>query len=138
MRLPMHPACASKSTVVAAGAPEEILTEAHPHIGTFRLVTMVEAMREKIEKLGGEYRFEHRVTDIDLDKGVLRGVRLHTGETVMALMFEMNHESGTTLVLVTHDRGIAARFGVTVDAIMKANGITNANLIKIGQILKLP
>ena len=49
---------------VEAGAPPEILTEAHPHIGTFRLVTMVERMRAKIEALGGEYRFEHRVTDI--------------------------------------------------------------------------
>ncbi len=42
---------------VKAGAPEEILTEAHPHIGTFRLVTMVESMRATIEALGGEYRF---------------------------------------------------------------------------------
>src|ERR1044072_445932 len=51
---------------VAAGAPEEILVEAHPHIGTFRLVTMVEAMRRTIEELGGEYRFEHRVEDFDI------------------------------------------------------------------------
>ena len=43
---------------VKAGAPEEILTEAHPHIGTFRLVTMVESIRATIEELGGEYRFE--------------------------------------------------------------------------------
>jgi uncharacterized FAD-dependent dehydrogenase len=50
---------------VEAGAPEEILTEAHPHIGTFRLVTMVESLRAKIEALGGEYRWGHRVTDID-------------------------------------------------------------------------
>jgi len=49
---------------VAAGAPEEILTEAHPHIGTFRLVTMVESMRAKVEALGGEYRFQSRVTDV--------------------------------------------------------------------------
>jgi hypothetical protein len=52
---------------VEAGAPEEILTEAHPHIGTFRLVTMVESLRAKIEALGGEYRWGHRVTDIELD-----------------------------------------------------------------------
>ena len=49
---------------VKAGAPEEILTEAHPHIGTFRLVTMVEAMRGTIEGLGGEYRFQSKVTDL--------------------------------------------------------------------------
>jgi uncharacterized FAD-dependent dehydrogenase len=83
---------------VAAGAPEEILTEAHPHIGTFRLVTMVEAMREKIEALGGEYRFEHRVVDIELDKGSLRGVHLHTGEFLEAdhVVFAIGHSSRDT------------------------------------------
>ena len=49
---------------VKAGAPEEILTEAHPHIGTFRLVTMVESLRATIESLGGEYRFQSKVTDL--------------------------------------------------------------------------
>ena len=52
---------------VAAGAPPEILTEAHPHIGTFRLVGMVERMRAKIEALGGEYRFQSKVVDFALD-----------------------------------------------------------------------
>jgi uncharacterized FAD-dependent dehydrogenase len=51
---------------VKAGAPEEILTEAHPHIGTFRLVTMVESLRQTISELGGEYRFGHRVTGLVL------------------------------------------------------------------------
>ena len=49
---------------VAAGAPPEILYMAHPHIGTFKLVKVVEAMREKITALGGEIRFEQRVTDL--------------------------------------------------------------------------
>ncbi|HZV10123.1 MAG TPA: FAD-dependent monooxygenase, partial [Novosphingobium sp.] len=48
---------------VKAGAPDDILYEAHPHIGTFRLVTMVMSIRETIEALGGEYRFGTRVTD---------------------------------------------------------------------------
>ena len=51
---------------VKAGAPEDILWEAHPHIGTFRLVTMVMSIRETIEKLGGEYRFQTRVSDFDI------------------------------------------------------------------------
>jgi len=99
------------SEFVAAGAPEEILTEAHPHIGTFRLVTMVEAMRAKIERLGGEYRFEHRVIDIDLDKsasgGILRGVRLHTGETLEAdhVVFAIGHSSRDTFQTL-YDRGV--------------------------------
>jgi uncharacterized FAD-dependent dehydrogenase len=49
---------------VRAGAPAEILVAAKPHIGTFRLVTVVENLRAQIEKLGGEYRFETRVTDL--------------------------------------------------------------------------
>ena len=64
---------------VKAGAPEEILTEAHPHIGTFRLVTMVEAMRETIEALGGEYRFQSKVTDLLLDDDA-PGARRETGK----------------------------------------------------------
>ena len=52
---------------VLAGAPAEILTEAHPHIGTFRLVTMVESMRAKIEALGGEYRFQTKVVDFEIE-----------------------------------------------------------------------
>ena len=66
---------------VKAGAPEEILTEAHPHIGTFRLVTMVESLRETIEGLGGEYRFRSKVADLLLDDArSLRGVKLESGE----------------------------------------------------------
>lgn len=51
---------------VEAGAPPEILYTAHPHIGTFKLVRVVEAMREKIVALGGEIRFQHQVCGIGL------------------------------------------------------------------------
>ena len=97
---------------VEAGAPPEILTEAHPHIGTFRLVTMVEAMRAKIESLGGEYRFEQRVTDIELDRGSdggkrLRGLHLHTGEFLEAdqVVFAIGHSSRDTFQTL-YDRGV--------------------------------
>jgi uncharacterized protein len=53
---------------VKAGAPAEILSLAKPHIGTFRLVTIVEQIRETIEALGGEYRFESKVVDIEIDR----------------------------------------------------------------------
>ena len=59
---------------VKAGAPEEILWEAHPHIGTFRLVKMIETMRAEIVALGGEIRFQHKVTDIRVEGGHLRGL----------------------------------------------------------------
>jgi uncharacterized FAD-dependent dehydrogenase len=96
---------------VRAGAPPEILTEAHPHIGTFRLVTMVESMRATIEQLGGEYRFSTRVDGIDIATDAqgerrVRGLHLHTGDyldadhVVLAIghsardTFEMLHAAG--------------------------------------------
>jgi len=73
---------------VKAGAPGEILTEAHPHIGTFRLVTMVESLRKTIESLGGEYRFESRVDDLDIElrsgERRVRGVGLSEGTHLAA------------------------------------------------------
>jgi uncharacterized protein len=54
---------------VKAGAPEEILYVAHPHIGTFKLVKVVENMREQITALGGEIRFQHKVADLLVEDG---------------------------------------------------------------------
>jgi uncharacterized FAD-dependent dehydrogenase len=67
---------------VQAGAPPEILYVAHPHIGTFKLVKVVET-REQIIALGGEVRFEQRVTDVLIEQGStgqrqLRGLRCST------------------------------------------------------------
>jgi uncharacterized protein len=59
---------------VKAGAPAEILFVSKPHIGTFRLVKMVEHMRETIIALGGEFRFQSRVTDLHIENGQMRGV----------------------------------------------------------------
>ena len=52
---------------VTYGAPPEILYAAHPHIGTFKLVKLVEGIREEIRRLGGEIRFEQRVTDVQIE-----------------------------------------------------------------------
>ncbi|WP_310539183.1 FAD-dependent protein [Phenylobacterium sp.] len=97
---------------VEAGAPPEILTEAHPHIGTFRLVTMVEAMRAKIEALGGEYRFGHQVTDVEIEPGPggarrLRGLHLKGGAFVAAehVVLAVGHSSRDTFTML-HDRGV--------------------------------
>ncbi|HTT85329.1 MAG TPA: NAD(P)/FAD-dependent oxidoreductase [Rhizomicrobium sp.] len=93
---------------VKAGAPEDILTEAHPHIGTFRLVTMVESLRETIEGLGGEYRFESRVVDIDLDDArrvravvLAGGARIETNHAVLA-----PGHSARDVFQILHDRGV--------------------------------
>lgn len=73
---------------VKAGAPDEILFVSKPHIGTFRLVSMIEKMRADIEALGGEIRFEQRVTDLlveaEGDTKRLRGVVLASGEQLRA------------------------------------------------------
>ena len=53
---------------VKAGAPEEILLVSKPHIGTFKLVKVVEHMREQIEAMGGEIRFQQRVSDVQIER----------------------------------------------------------------------
>ena len=93
---------------VKAGAPGEILTEAHPHIGTFRLVTMVESLRETIEELGGEYRFQSKVIDLLLDDRQVKGVRLESGEEIAAdhVVLAVGH-SARDIFQMLHDRGVA-------------------------------
>jgi uncharacterized FAD-dependent dehydrogenase len=94
---------------VAAGAPEEILTEAHPHIGTFRLVTMVEAMRDTIEKLGGEYRFQSKVVDLLLTpERLVRGVRLESGEEIESghVVLAPGHSARDSFEML-YERGVA-------------------------------
>ena len=69
---------------VKAGAPEEIMWLAKPHIGTFRLVAVVEAMRAEIEALGGAYRFGAKVADFHIEDRRLRGLVLEDGEEIEA------------------------------------------------------
>ena len=97
---------------VKAGAPEEILTEAHPHIGTFRLVTMVESMRASIEALGGEYRFERRVDGIDVAVDAdgtrrMRGLHLHNGDYLEAeqVVLAVGHSARDTFAML-HEAGV--------------------------------
>lgn len=97
---------------VTAGAPEEIMYVSHPHIGTFRLVGMVENMRATIESLGGEIRFESRVTDIEIDRdangqGQVRGVVLASGETITTdhVVLAVGHSARDTFQML-YDRGV--------------------------------
>ena len=97
---------------VAAGAPPEILTEAHPHIGTFRLVSMVEHMRATIEALGGEYRWQHRVDDLLIQTGDdgsrrLTGLVLQTGEAIETahVVLAVGHSARDTFEML-HRRGV--------------------------------
>ena len=97
---------------VKAGAPEDILTEAHPHIGTFRLVTMVMSIRETIEALGGEYRFSTRVEDFEIATAPdgsrqLRGLHLSSGEFLPArhVIMAVGHSARDTFAKL-HERGV--------------------------------
>ena len=97
---------------VKAGAPEEILYVSKPHIGTFRLVTMVENMRETIEALGGEIRFTQRVDDVLVDTAAdgsrqLRGVVLANGEQLLSdhVVLAVGHSARDTFFML-HDRGV--------------------------------
>lgn len=97
---------------VIAGAPGEILTEAHPHIGTFRLVTMVESIRETIIALGGEYRFGERVENVEIDTApdgtrTLRALHLAGGEVLPTrhVVLAVGHSARDTFHML-HDRGV--------------------------------
>ena len=97
---------------VRAGAPAEILYVAKPHVGTFRLVTVVEGMRAEIERLGGEYRFGAKVTDLLVDTGAdgtrqLRGVVLADGCELRAdhVVLAIGHSARDTFGML-RDRGV--------------------------------
>ncbi|MCW8084684.1 NAD(P)/FAD-dependent oxidoreductase [Sabulicella glaciei] len=94
---------------VKAGAPEEILFISKPHIGTFRLVQMVERIRSEITALGGEYRFGQRVDDIETDPGTraIRALHLSTGERLEArhVILAIGHSARDSFAML-HGRGV--------------------------------
>ena len=92
---------------VEAGAPEEILYIAKPHIGTFRLVSMVESIRTKVERLGGEYRFGCRVDDFEIQNGQMRAVILEDGERIETehVILAIGHSARDTFTRL-HQRGV--------------------------------
>lgn len=93
--------------LVKAGAPTEILQVSKPHIGTFRLVTVVENLRASIEALGGEIRFQSRVDDIIIDDGQVRGVVLVNGETLDTnhVVLAVGHSARDTFNML-YERGV--------------------------------
>ena len=92
---------------VDAGAPEEIVYISKPHIGTLRLVKVVENLRNKIIELGGKVRFESRVTGITIEDGVVRGVTLASGETIPTehVILAVGHSARDTFEML-HHRGV--------------------------------
>lgn len=92
---------------VKAGAPEEILYVAKPHIGTFRLVGVVEKMREEIIALGGDIRFSQKVVGFEIEHQQIRAIQLESGETLAAdhVIVALGHSARDTFK-VLHDAGV--------------------------------
>jgi uncharacterized FAD-dependent dehydrogenase len=92
---------------VKAGAPPEILYLSKPHIGTLRLVAVVQRMRAEIESLGGEFRFQSRVDDLLIENGQVRGVRLASGEEIAGdhIVLALGHSARDTFQMLV-DRGV--------------------------------
>lgn len=92
---------------VRAGAPEEIMYVSKPHIGTFRLTGVVAHMREEIKALGGEVRFESRVTDVLIENGRIEGVVMADGELLRSryVVLALGHSSRDTFRIL-HERGV--------------------------------
>ncbi|MEX2320754.1 MAG: FAD-dependent oxidoreductase, partial [Saccharospirillum sp.] len=92
---------------VRAGAPEEILFVSKPHIGTFRLTGVVAKMREEIIALGGEIRFESKVTEVTLSDGRVNGVTLENGEYIVSryVILALGHSARDTFRML-HQQGV--------------------------------
>lgn len=113
IRDPRHYGRKVLAEFVKAGAPEEILYVSKPHIGTFRLVSMVEHIRAEIEALGGEYRFGARVDDLIIETATdgtrrLRGLILADGEVIEAdhAILALGHSARDSFAML-HARGVA-------------------------------
>ncbi|MEP6483163.1 MAG: NAD(P)/FAD-dependent oxidoreductase [Rudaea sp.] len=112
IRDPQHRGRKVLTEFAKAGAPEEILYVAKPHIGTFRLVGVIEKMRAEIEALGGEIRFGQRVEDIEIETDSdgqrhVRGVKLADGDEIRAdhVVLALGHSARDTFAML-HERGV--------------------------------
>ena len=93
--------------LVESGASPEILYVSKPHIGTFKLVGIVQSLRARIEALGGEIRFQSRVEDIAIEAGQVRGVTLASGEQIRSdhVVLAVGHSARDTFQML-FDRGV--------------------------------
>jgi uncharacterized FAD-dependent dehydrogenase len=97
---------------VKAGAPEEILLVSKPHIGTFKLVKVVENMREQIMAMGGEIRFQQRLADVTIENGQLRGITVQNLADGSSYELATNHmvlapgHSARDTFAMLHERGV--------------------------------
>ncbi len=93
--------------LVESGAAPEILYINKPHIGTYRLVKIVEQMRHRIEAMGGEIRFQTRVVDLEIEAGQVQGVVLENGERLPThhVILAVGHSARDTFAML-YERGV--------------------------------
>jgi uncharacterized FAD-dependent dehydrogenase len=121
IRDPRHLGRKVMNELVQAGAPPEILYEAHPHIGTFKLVKVVENLRARIEALGGEVRFGQQVVDVQLHRAPGSSAGMHSLDALQVcdtasgrlyaiaashVVLALGHSARDTFAML-YDRGIA-------------------------------
>jgi uncharacterized FAD-dependent dehydrogenase len=94
--------------LVEHGAPEDILVDAHPHIGTNKLPNVVTEMRETILKYGGEINFNSKLTDFIIKENQIEGVVLENGNTILGnqVILATGH-SARDIFYLLNDKGIA-------------------------------
>ena len=94
--------------LVEAGAPEEILYNNKPHLGTAKMVNIVRNLREKIISLNGEFRFQSRVDDFMLHDNMIKGLRLNTGEEIFCetIILAIGHSARDTFSMLSRN-GVA-------------------------------
>jgi uncharacterized FAD-dependent dehydrogenase len=104
--------------LVEFGAPERILTDAHPHLGTDKLVAIIKNLRERVIERGGQIRFESRVERLMLRDGAVSGVVLASGEEIpsAAVILAIGHSARDTLERLERD-------GVPIEAKPFAVGV---------------
>ena len=110
VRDPRHLGRKVLEELVASGANPEILVQHHPHIGTYKLATVVRGLRAQIEQLGGEIRFQARVEQLELDPATrqVRAVRLASGERIAAeqVVLAVGHSARDSFAML-HSQGVA-------------------------------
>ena len=92
---------------VEAGAPDEILYEARPHLGTDLLVQIVENIRKRILEMGGSVRFRSKVTKLMTENSAVTGVQLQDGEIIpaSAVVLAIGHSARDTFLML-HEEGL--------------------------------
>jgi len=94
--------------LVHAGAPEEILYISKPHVGTFKLVKVVENIRNTIISLGGEFRFETRADDLLIEDNKIKGISQNNGQNLLSehIVFAIGHSARDTFRML-HNKGVS-------------------------------